>query len=87
MDIANKQGRTWDNLGLVEDVATGSAAGPVGAYLVKNGFENTDIEIILSQGDFLLRPSKIKITVSSLNDQNDVYVKGDVCKVAIGQII
>ena len=29
-------GRTWDNFGLVEDIATGSAAGPVGAFLVKN---------------------------------------------------
>jgi PhzF family phenazine biosynthesis protein len=72
----------------VEDIATGSAAGPVGAYLVKNGLENTDTEIILRQGDFLERPSKLKIIVSSYNGQmNDVYVEGDVCKVAVGELV
>ena len=29
LDVDGREGRTWDNLGLVEDVATGSAAGPV----------------------------------------------------------
>jgi trans-2,3-dihydro-3-hydroxyanthranilate isomerase len=33
--------RTWDNLGLVEDAATGSAAGPLCAYLVKIIFIHT----------------------------------------------
>ncbi|MBE1188331.1 PhzF family phenazine biosynthesis protein, partial [Escherichia coli] len=27
LDVDGREGRTWDNLGLVEDVATGSAAG------------------------------------------------------------
>jgi trans-2,3-dihydro-3-hydroxyanthranilate isomerase len=35
LDVEQLQGRTWDNFGLVEDIATGSAAGPVGAYLMK----------------------------------------------------
>jgi trans-2,3-dihydro-3-hydroxyanthranilate isomerase len=88
LDIENRQGRTWDNLGLVEDIATGSAAGPVGAYLVKNGFEKIDNEIILRQGDFLGRPSELKIRVSSVNNEiNDVYVEGDVCKVAVGELL
>ncbi|MGE5107871.1 MAG: PhzF family phenazine biosynthesis protein, partial [Sphingobacteriales bacterium] len=64
LDIENLQGRTWDNFGLVEDIATGSAAGPAGAYLVKNNFAEADTPIILRQGDFLGRPSKIKIVVS-----------------------
>lgn len=31
------EGRTWDNRGLVEDVATGSAAAPLCSYLVRHG--------------------------------------------------
>lgn len=88
LDIENREGRTWDNLGLVEDIATGSAAGPVGAYLVKNGFEKFDDEIILKQGNFLGRPSELKIRVSSINNEiNDVYVEGDVCKIAVGELL
>ncbi|HSB56136.1 MAG TPA: PhzF family phenazine biosynthesis protein, partial [Gemmatimonadales bacterium] len=37
LDPARPEGRTWDNQGAVEDVATGSAAGPTGAYLVRHG--------------------------------------------------
>lgn len=88
LDIENREGRTWDNLGLVEDIATGSAAGPVGAYLVKNGFEKFDDEIILKQGNFLGRPSELKIRVRSINNEiNDVYVEGDVCKIAVGELL
>jgi len=70
LNVENIQGRTWDNFGLVEDIATGSAAGPVGAYLVKNNLANLDEQIILKQGDFLERPSKIKIVVSSKKNEN-----------------
>jgi trans-2,3-dihydro-3-hydroxyanthranilate isomerase len=87
-DIENRQGRTWDNFGLVEDIATGSAAGPVGAYLVKNGLEKYGNEIIVKQGDFLNRPSKIKILVTSDNGTiGDVYVEGDVCKIGNGELL
>jgi trans-2,3-dihydro-3-hydroxyanthranilate isomerase len=86
-DIEERQGRTWDNFGLVEDIATGSAAGPVGAYLVKNGLEKCGNEIIIKQGDFLNRPSKIKIQVTGDNGIiGDVYVAGDVCKIAKGEL-
>jgi PhzF family phenazine biosynthesis protein len=84
LDIENLQGRTWDNFGLVEDIATGSAAGPVGAYLVKNNLARLDTQIILRQGDYLGRPSKIKIIVSH---GGDVFVEGDVCKIAIGELL
>lgn len=84
LDIENLQGRTWDNFGLVEDVATGSAAGPVGAYLVKNNLAKIDSQIILRQGNFLERPSEIKIVISRTAD---IYVEGDVCKIAIGELL
>ena len=88
VDIENRQGRTWDNFGLVEDVATGSAAGPVGAYLVNTGLERRGDEIIIRQGDFLNRPAKIKIVVTTEHDKlGDVYVEGDVCKIAIGDLL
>ncbi len=53
LDVKGKRGRTWDNAGLIEDIATGSAAGPVGAYLVKNEYERFNTIINLSQGEFL----------------------------------
>jgi trans-2,3-dihydro-3-hydroxyanthranilate isomerase len=87
LDVEKKQGRTWDNLGLVEDVATGSSAGPVGAYLVDNKIEKMDNELIIEQGHFLGRPSQIKIVVTSKNDKmDDVFVEGNVCKIAKGEI-
>jgi trans-2,3-dihydro-3-hydroxyanthranilate isomerase len=88
LDVENLHGRTWDNSGLVEDIATGSAAGPVGAYLVKNKLAKLDTEIILKQGDFLGRPSKIKILVNGTEvETSDIYVEGDVCKIAIGELL
>lgn len=88
LDIENRQGRTWDNFGLVEDIATGSAAGPVGAYFVNNRLEKIDKEIIIRQGDFLNRPATMKILVTSDKGQiGDVYVEGDVCKIATGELL
>lgn len=65
-DVNRMEGRTWDNLGKVEDVATGSAAGPVGAYLYeKNLF--TDVEtILLKQGSYVGRPSVIEVSRHSV---------------------
>lgn len=84
LDTETLQGRTWDNLGSVEDIATGSAAGPAGAYLVKNNLAKKDTEIILSQGSFLNRPSELKVTV---NSQDEIFVEGDVCKIAVGELL
>jgi PhzF family phenazine biosynthesis protein len=87
LDIEKKQGRTWENFGLVEDVATGSSAGPVGAYLVENKIEKIDTEIIIGQGHFLGRPSQIKIVVTSKNKKIDnIFVEGNVCKIAKGEM-
>lgn len=36
-DPEQREGRTWDNAGAIEDVATGSAAGPAAAFLVAHG--------------------------------------------------
>jgi trans-2,3-dihydro-3-hydroxyanthranilate isomerase len=84
LDVDQLQGRTWDNFGLVEDIATGSSAGPVGAFLVKNKLAEVDKTILLRQGDFLGRPSQINILVTRLGD---IFVEGDVCKIATGELL
>jgi len=38
LDVSKAEGRTWDNKGAVEDIATGSAAGAAAYYLFKHGF-------------------------------------------------
>lgn len=82
-DTSTLQCRTWDNDGTVEDVATGSAAGPLCAYLVKNGRIGHNAIITLHQGGFVGRPSMIKGWVDS---RNEVYIMGDVVVFAAGTI-
>jgi PhzF family phenazine biosynthesis protein len=88
LDISAFEGRTWDNAGLVEDIATGSAAGPAAAYLTKHQLASTDQEFILSQGRFLGRASEIQVYVASkLNAKPSVWVSGDVIKVANVELV
>ena len=75
--------RTWDNSGYTEDVATGSAAGPLCAYLVKNKIKNKDEVIDVHQGKFVNRPSIIKGWVSQTGD---VFITGEVSFFASGTI-
>ena len=88
LHLPTREGRTWDNDGRVEDVATGSAAGPVGAYLVRHGLASTGAEITLQQGRFLGRPSQMRVRVEGADgDAREiaaVYVTGDVRMVARG---
>jgi trans-2,3-dihydro-3-hydroxyanthranilate isomerase len=55
-------------LGVVEDAATGSAAGPLGAYLVRHGVvaadEAGEARIRIAQGVEMGRPSRIEVAVS-----------------------
>lgn len=83
-DIAKMEGRTWDNLGLVEDVATGSAAGPTGAYLFKRDICKAIEKVTINQGGFVGRPSKI--TVFADQSTREIKVAGDVKIVAKGQL-
>jgi trans-2,3-dihydro-3-hydroxyanthranilate isomerase len=86
LDVNRREGRTWDNQGLVEDVATGSAAGPAGAYLVRQKLLQPGQELVLKQGRFVGRPSLLFVTVQDRgNGRLDVSVAGDVRLVARGQ--
>lgn len=82
LDITSRSIRTWDNLGLVEDIATGSLAGPAAAYLVKYGVCSINEPILLRQGKNLGRESRLLVRVT----EKDVYVSGDVVMVANGQL-
>jgi trans-2,3-dihydro-3-hydroxyanthranilate isomerase len=80
-DPDQREGRSWDNAGVVEDVATGSAAGPAAAFLVAHGLAAADEEIVLSQGRFVGRPSMIAVTPDS---RGGLWVGGPVAPVARG---
>lgn len=84
VDVAAMEGRTWDNAGLVEDIATGSAAGPVGAYLVTHGVIAAGMRCTLQQGRFVHRPSQLHVQVNEEREGLHVYVSGRVCMVASG---
>jgi len=83
LDVKTFEGRTWDNLGKVEDIATGSAAGPTGAYLCKYNIAKLGNDFVIKQGRFLGRPSEMKVCVDGDKTVfNNVSVSGQVCKVA-----
>jgi trans-2,3-dihydro-3-hydroxyanthranilate isomerase len=82
-DPDQREGRSWDNAGVVEDVATGSAAGPAAAFLVAHGLAAADQEILISQGRFLGRPSVIAVAPDS---RGDLWVGGPVAPVARGVV-
>ena len=64
-DPDKREGRSWDNAGAVEDVATGSAAGPAAAFLAAHGLAAKEETVVISQGRFLGRPSMITVTPDS----------------------
>jgi PhzF family phenazine biosynthesis protein len=87
-DPTTREGRTWDNAGLVEDVATGSAAGPTAAYLVHYGLAQPESEILVAQGRFVGRPSQIRARVAGRAEAIvGVAVGGDACMVGAGEIV
>ncbi|CAM3972562.1 PhzF family phenazine biosynthesis protein [Pseudoalteromonas byunsanensis] len=81
IDVNNFEGRTWDNLGSIEDIATGSAAGPVAAYLYQQGL-TTQADISIGQGRFVDRPSEIKVELKCVGSEIvDAIVSGYVTHV------
>ncbi len=82
-DAVSLECRTWDNQGTTEDVATGSAAGPLCAYLVNNGFAKRNEIISIHQGRYVHRPSVIKTWTS---DTKEIFIQGDVAFFAAGEL-
>jgi len=83
LEVPSLNIRTWDNPGTIEDIATGSLAGPCGAYLVKYGFKEANKIMQLNQGENLGRASQLFVEVKIKSDKiTDVFVSGRVCKVS-----
>jgi trans-2,3-dihydro-3-hydroxyanthranilate isomerase len=76
-------------IGVMEDPATGSASGALGAYLVQNGVVSVGptTEIIAEQGYEVERPSRILIQVESDDDAiQEVKVGGQAVMVLEGTL-
>ena len=73
-----------------EDPATGSAAGPLGGYLVHHGAAGVDpvdgvYRFVIEQGDFINRPSRIGLAVKGQKGKvEEVQVGGTSVVVARG---
>ncbi|HEY2600841.1 MAG TPA: PhzF family phenazine biosynthesis protein [Thermoleophilaceae bacterium] len=74
-------------MGVSEDPATGSAAGPLGVHLLRHGLTESGQEIELVQGVEIKRPSKLYVRVTGTPDQIDsVEVGGEAVIVANGEL-
>ena len=77
---------------IAEDPATGSAAGALGAYLVYHGASGAEavdgrVRFIIEQGDFMHRPSRIKLDVKGKPGSiEEVRVGGPSVVVAHGEV-
>jgi trans-2,3-dihydro-3-hydroxyanthranilate isomerase len=69
-----------------EDPATGSAAGPCIAWLVKRGLAAPDTDVVIEQGVEMMRPSRITVRAGLRDgDVVDVRVSGRTIPVAEGR--
>ena len=71
-------------VGVAEDPATGSAAGPLGAYLAHHGVAGMPGRLRIRQGDEVRRPSELHVEVRTDGDSFEVWVEGGVVIVGRG---
>ncbi|QNI36355.1 PhzF family phenazine biosynthesis protein [Edaphobacter albus] len=70
-----------------EDPATGSAAGPAIAWLVRHGRVPSGETVILEQGVEMLRPSRLHLSAKLVDDKvTEVSVGGRTIPVAMGRL-
>ncbi len=72
-------------IGILEDPATGSAGGALGAYLVHNGVVEVGptTEILIEQGYEIDRPSRILVQVKSEDDVIQAVTVGGQCVMVV----
>ena len=71
-----------------EDPATGSAAGPCIAWLVRAGLAASGAPVVLQQGVEMLRPSRLTVQATLLGDHiTEVLVGGRTVPVALGRFL
>jgi PhzF family phenazine biosynthesis protein len=86
-DEAAVEVRHWNNDGVIEDVATGSAAGTIGAYRLRHGMVSGGETFTLNQGQYTGRPSQLRVRPEGSGDHVEtVNVGGDVSFVGRGII-
>jgi trans-2,3-dihydro-3-hydroxyanthranilate isomerase len=77
-------------LGVLEDPATGSAAGPLGCYVVRHGLVTASdaLRIVISQGVAMGRPSRIHVAITGTTAVvTGVKVGGEAVLVGEGELI
>ncbi len=79
-------------MGIVEDAATGAAAGPFGVYLLRHGRlapdQQAEVRLRIAQGVEMGRPSRIEVAITgSADDVRDVRVGGEAVVVAEGTLL
>ena len=90
VSAARAHARFFVGMGIGEDPATGSAAGPLGGYLVYHDATRVDpvdgvYRFVIEQGDFVNRPSRIGLEVTGGRGKVDeVRVSGESVVVARG---
>jgi trans-2,3-dihydro-3-hydroxyanthranilate isomerase len=74
-------------LGVTEDPATGSAAGPLAVHLLRHGQTESDAEIEITQGVEINRPSTLFARAAGTSDNiESVEVGGQAVVVASGEL-
>ncbi len=87
LDVEGLEGRHWNNDGVVEDIATGSGAGCVAAFLRRHGRIGDGVLTTLHQGRFVGRPSEITIRARGRETAvHSVEVGGEVSLVGRGHL-
>lgn len=77
LDVETPEARHWNNDGSLEDVATGSAAGTIAAFMRSLELIPPGTPVILHQGRFTGRPSQLIIEASGSGGRiNNVAVGG-----------
>jgi trans-2,3-dihydro-3-hydroxyanthranilate isomerase len=85
LDESMREIRHWNNDGVIEDVATGSAAGTIGAYRLRHGLAAAGEVLILNQGRYTGRPSVLRVQAEGTRERVErVTVGGDVAFVGKG---
>lgn len=78
-------------MGIAEDAATGSAAGPLGAYLTRHGMapvERGEARLTIAQGVRMGRPSRLEVAITQAgNAISRVRVGGEAVVVAQGEFL
>ncbi len=87
LDESALEVRHWNNDGVIEDIATGSAAGTVGAYRLRHGLAPAGETFMLNQGRFVGRASILRVQPEGTPRRvNGVKVGGDVALLGSGTL-